>query len=47
MKTINNSIDFLLLLIVTVSAQILEDHHYNTKFQNVISYQKIETDYQV
>merc|ERR1719162_1322936 len=47
MKTMNNSIVFLPLLILTVGAQLSDDHHYDTKFQDVTSHQKIETDYQV
>merc|ERR1719162_19789 len=47
MKTMNNSIVFLPLLILAVGAQLSDDHHYDTKFQDVTSHQKIETDYQV
>jgi len=46
MKTVNNSIVFLPLLIVTVCARLSDDHHYDTKLQDVTSHQNIETDYQ-
>jgi len=40
-------LSFLPLLILAVGAQLSDDHHYDTKFQDVTSHQKIEMDYQV